>query len=321
MVTIILVFVLGVLSPNLLVATFDRIEPTKPATSLISKKSEKTATQPEERRIAVLDKTGTVRQIYEDDYLVAVVLCEMPAEFEIEALKAQAVVARTYTLRRLVSGGKHDSASVCMEPSCCQGYTSVDEYLSRGGKREDVEKIKNAVAATKNMVLTYDEELIEATYFSCSGGYTEDAQAVWGTDIPYLRATPSPGEEGAARYTDTVTFSKKEFVKKLGCDMPVDATEWVCDIVYTKGGGVKSVCLCGKEFSGTKVRQLLGLRSTAFTVTVLGDSVTVTTKGFGHRVGMSQYGADAMAANGSNYAEILMHYYQGVELQQYSPDN
>ena len=315
---IVLAVILGVLCPNLLIAFVDKQSTTEPPASAALHTVEQKQEQTAEKMIPVLDKTGTVLEIPEDTYLTCVVLCEMPAEFEPEALKAQAVVARTYALRRLNNGSKHENAAVCMESSCCQGYKPVEEYLSKGGKQSDVEKIEKAVSETENTVLTYEGELIEATYFSCSGGYTEDALAVWGTDVPYLRATPSPGEEHADRYTDTVTFSLKEFAKKLGCNMPENPTNLVGNISYTAGGGVETVRLCGKTFSGTDVRQLLDLRSTAFTVTAVGDTVTVTTKGFGHRVGMSQYGADAMAAGGSSYGEILLHYYQGVELSQYT---
>lgn len=317
----VLVMILGVVCPNLIIAFADKRRnavPTAPAVVNMPAQKQERET---EQIITVLDKTGTVREISEDAYLTSVVLCEMPAEFELEALKAQAVVARTYALRRMKNGSKHPAAAVCMEPACCQGYKTIEEYLLNGGKKRDVEKIEKAVSETENTVLTYNGELIEATYFSCSGGYTEDAMAVWGTDIPYLRATPSPGEEHAARYTDSVTFSAREFVKKLGCEIPENPTNWVDNISYTAGGGVESVRLCGKTFSGTTVRQLLGLRSTAFSITVVGDTVTVTTKGFGHRVGMSQYGADAMAADGSSYEEILQHYYRGTELSQYMPDD
>ena len=311
---ILLVFVLGILCPNLLLAIAGQRKAELPAETVRLPTAAQQETPYEVQTIAVLDKSGAVQQIPLDAYLTAVVLCEMPAEFETEALKAQAVVARTYALRRQKTGSKHNTAAVCMESSCCQGYKTTAQYLSEGGKITDVEKIEKAVAVTSNMVLTYNGELIEATYFSCSGGHTEDAAAVWGADIPYLRATPSPGEESAARYTDTVTFSLEEFVKKLGCGISENPNNLVGNIKYTAGGGVDSVTICGKTYSGTAVRQLLGLRSTAFAITAVGDSVTITTKGFGHRVGMSQYGADAMAAGGSGCEEILLHYYSGVEL-------
>lgn len=258
---------------------------------------------------------GTVEEMDMDDYLTGVVLAEMPASFETEALKAQAVVARTYTCKALTTGGKHGDGSVCGESTCCQGYVSQADYLAKGGTQDNVEKIAAAVRATSGYVLTYEGALIEATYFSCSGGSTEDAVAVWGTDYPYLRATDSPGEENAAHYTDTVTFTAQEFVDKLGLSLTGKPASWLGYVTYTAGGGVATMEIGGRVFKGTELRSLLGLRSTAFTMTAGGDSITVTTRGFGHRVGMSQYGADAMAASGSTYPQILAYYYNGTTLQ------
>jgi stage II sporulation protein D len=139
--------------------------------------------------------------------------------------------------------------------------------------------------------------------------------AVWGTDYPYLRATESPGEENAAHFTDTVTFSAAEFADRLGISDLGNPSDWIGYATYTAGGGVNSILLGGREFKGTEVRTLLGLRSTAFSIRVEGQSICVTTKGFGHRVGMSQYGADAMALDGKTYGDILAHYYQGTTLE------
>lgn len=267
-----------------------------------------------ERTILVMDGEKVVEMVL-DDYLVSVVLREMPAKFSEEALKAQAVVARTYALRREEKGKKHKPAAVCVNSGCCQGYITVADYLENGGKAENLQKIKAAVQATRDIVLTYDGALIDATYFSCSGGTTEDAVAVWGADVPYLRSTESPGEEIATHYTDTVQYSVKEFCRKLGlgkADVQID------DITYTDGGGVEKIRICGKEFKGTELRKRLKLRSTAFIMTVLGDTVTITTKGYGHRVGMSQYGAQAMALEGKDFRQILTHYYAGVTLSEIS---
>ena len=263
----------------------------------------------------MLSDDGVCSNMDLEDYVLAVVLREMPAEFEIEALKAQAVVARTYALRRYSEGGKHDTAAVCTDSSCCQGYWSPSEYLSSGGSYSMLEKVKQAVVETKGLVLTYNGEYIEATYFSCSGGQTEDAKAVWGSDIPYLKATESPGEESATHFTDTVFFSSNEFRNLIGKDLPGLPGNWFGMISYTNGGGVDEIEICGELYQGTEIRRRLGLRSTAFVVSAVGDCITITTKGFGHRVGMSQYGADAMAVKGSNYTEILSHYYIGTELQ------
>lgn len=269
-------------------------------------------TVPLTMRLRVSD--GTTEEMDMDTYLVGVVLAEMPASFESEALKAQSVVARTYTRKAYETGGKHGDGSVCANSACCQAYISPDSYLSKGGTQEGLDKIRAAVAETSGFVLTYGDELIEATYFSCSGGSTEDAAAVWGTDFPYLQAVASPGEENAAHYTDTVTFTPQQFQTALGTALPGTPKSWFGTTTYTEGGGIATMMIGGEAYTGTQLRSLLNLRSTAFTVSATEDTITITTKGYGHRVGMSQYGADAMAVAGSTYAEILSYYYQGTTL-------
>ena len=257
---------------------------------------------------------GTLTEMDMDTYLTGVVLAEMPASFEAEALKAQAVAARTYTQKASVTGGKHGDGSVCIQSSCCQAYITETDYLARGGTQDDLEKVRSAVTETSGIVLTYEGELIEAVYFSTSGGSTEDAAAVWGTDFPYLQSVSSPGEEGAAHYTDTVTFTPEEVAALLGAELSGDPKTWFTITTYTEGGGVASMTIGGQVYKGTQLRSKLGLRSTAFSVEVSDSRITVTTRGYGHRVGMSQYGADAMAATGSTYEEILAHYYPGTVL-------
>ena len=259
----------------------------------------------------------SIQKLELEDYIVGVVLQEMPAEFELEALKAQAVVARTYTMRRQAIGNKHQGASVCANASCCQGYCDKDMYISKGGTQEEIDKITQAVVETAGEVLIYDGELIDATYFSCSGGATEDAAAVWGADVPYLRSTQSPGEESASHYTDTVSYTTDKLSELLGITLSSGIKDLVSDITYTNGGGIESIRIGGKKFTGIEVRKLLNLRSTAFSISIVGNIITITTRGYGHRVGMSQYGADAMAIKGSTYAEILAHYYHGTTLTGY----
>jgi len=266
-------------------------------------------------------RDGRSEQMDLETYLVGVVLAEMPASFEPEALKAQAVAARTYTKKASHTGGKHGDGSVCADSSCCQAYITPEDYLLQGGTEQGLAKVTGAVYATEGEVLTYNEELIEATYFSCSGGSTEDAQAVWGTDFPYLRAVDSPGEEAAAHFSDTVTFTPATFQQALGVTLSGSPKSWFGLTAYTKGGGVDILVIGGEEYSGTRLRSLLGLRSTAMTIAANDEEITVTTKGYGHRVGMSQYGADAMAVTGSTYNEILAHYYPGTTLQKWNePD-
>lgn len=260
----------------------------------------------------LLKEDGSTMEMDMDDYLVRVVLAEMPADFEPEALKAQAVVARTYTRRAYTTGGKHGNGSICKDASCCQAYITEADYLAKGGTAENVAKIRSAVEETSGWVLTYEGDLIEATYFSCSGGVTEDAAAVWGTAYPYLQSVESPGEENAAHYTDTITYTESRLRSVLGIE---NSAPFLGEITYTDGGGVDTIILGGRTFHGTALRKTLGLRSTAFSMTQEGETVTITTRGYGHRVGMSQYGADAMAVNGAGYQEILAHYYQGTELK------
>lgn len=263
-------------------------------------------------QIPVLIDDGTVVDMEMDTYLVGVVLAEMPASFEVEALKAQAVVARTYALKRYEEGVRHPEGAVCTDHTCCQAYISVAEYLEKRGDQADVDKITDAVLATSGQVLTYQGKLAEATYFSCSGGRTEDAAAVWGSDIPYLQAVDSPGEEGASHYTETVYFTPDEFAAALDRSLTGSAKSWLGTVTWSEGGGVATMMIAGKSYTGVQLRKLLGLNSTAFSIKVEGDSLAVTTKGKGHRVGMSQYGADAMAVTGSTYEQILLHYYQGT---------
>ena len=264
-------------------------------------------------RLTVVSKSGNLRQMTLDEYLVGVVLAEMPADFDSEALKAQAVVARTYTRKRMAAP-KHEGAAVCMSPGCCQGWRSPEDYLGEGGRQSAVDKVRRAVADTDGAVLCYDGQLIDATYFSCSGGSTEDAVAVWGQDVPYLQAVQSPGEEDAPRYSESVRFTAAELADRLGIENRGDPAGWFTEITYTDGGGVERLSVRGKSFTGTQLRSKLGLRSTAFSLEVSGKIITVTTRGFGHRVGMSQYGAQAMAQTGAGFEEILSHYYTGTEL-------
>ncbi len=282
------------------------------------------ATKPDDgdtrQQIAVMMDDGSIEKMDLENYLICVVLREMPASFETEALKAQSVVARTYALRRCNGGEKHVEAAVCTDANCCQGYCTAEQYIADGGSQESVEKVKSAVEATEALVLIYNGTLIDATYFSCSGGKTEDAKAVWGAEVPYLKSVDSPGEENVDRYVDTVTFDKEEFASLLGIQLAEKEQVTIGKITYTNGGGVDTIKVCDKTFNGTQFRKKLSLRSTAFLISVVGQTVSVTTKGFGHRVGMSQYGADAMAVCGATFPQILAHYYTGTQLVNYHTD-
>lgn len=244
-----------------------------------------------------------------EEYITGAVLGEMPIWFEAEALKAQAVAARTFALKAFTTGGKHGDSSVCTDPNCCQAYQEPGE---------ETEKIRQAVYETAGQVLCYDGELIDAVYFSCSGGSTEEAAAVWGQAVPYLQAVSSPGEEDAGAFFQQRKFSRQELEKALGVELPQSSQLWFQRLQYTSGGGVETVQIGEKTWTGVELRRLLELPSTRFTVKSNSGGVVLNIYGFGHRVGMSQYGADAMAAAGENYRNILAHYYQGTDLVDYS---
>jgi len=264
--------------------------------------------------LSVLTEGDNIQAMELENYVLGVVLAEMPAEFEVESLKAQAVVARTYALRRLCRQDRHENVAVCTSHNCCQAYMTREEFLENGETVAGFEKIARAVDETRGQVLTYNGEYIEATYFSCSGGRTEDAVAVWGEVIPYLQAVDSPGEENAKEYWDMVHFTADEFEKALGRELSGTPSSWLGKRTFTEGDGVQTMVIGGITYTGIHLRELLGLNSTAFLMTVEDDGITVETLGKGHRVGMSQYGAEAMAKKGSSYEEILMHYYKGTRI-------
>ena len=306
---VLLVMLLGIVLPGILFDQNRKMNTIEPKTENSSVESELAFS------INVKDH-GQVTRMELEDYIIGVVLGEMPANFEIEALKAQAVAARTYALRKISKQSKHEDADVCTDAGCCQAYVNRIDYLSSKGTEDDFEKVAQAVRSTASQVLTYQGELIEATYFSCSGGMTEDAVAVWGTSVPYLESVSSPGENQAKRYETESVFTVNEFLSLLGVSTSNILAEDDLQFTYTDGNGVESMTLYGMRITGTQVRKRLNLPSTAFSVTVDGDQVIILSKGYGHRVGMSQYGADAMAVNGSTYKEILFHYYKGVSFIQ-----
>ena len=271
------------------------------------------ASYDEDCRLEVLTAEG-VRTMDLRFYLTGVLLAEMPVTFPQEALKAQAVACRTYALRGL-DRSRHPEAAVCTDAHCCQGWADPAQVSPE--RRAAAEA---AVEATDGLALYYDGALIDATFFACSGGRTEDAAAVWGGDLPYLRSVASPGEEEAAHFTDETRIPLEEFQAALedmdgAVRFPERLGAWVGSVRYTAGGGVAVMELGGRPFRGTQLRKRFGLRSTAFTLELTASEAVFTTRGNGHRVGMSQYGAAAMAQSGADFAAILTWYYQGVEIE------
>ncbi len=249
-----------------------------------------------------------------EEYLVGVVSAEMPASYELEALKAQAVAARSYILSR--EGYKnpdHKGADVCTDPAHCKAYLSQKEAEKKWGTEwsaKYLDKIKTAVLETSGEYISYEGEVAVACFSAVSSGKTENAKDVWGTETPYLKSVDSPEDLTYKEFTQTVEIPLNEGCQKLGISSPV-----LGKITHTAGGAVKTINIGGKSFSGTEIRSIFGLNSANFEVSTAEDSIVFTTKGKGHGVGMSQYGANEMAKNGEKYTEILHHYYSNVTIE------
>ena len=308
---VLMAILLGLATPGFVI----RLTAPQPELVAIDTKATQ-ATYPQETAppgIWVMTDEEQTQWMVLEEYLTGVILAEMPTSYDHQALCAQAVAARTYTMKRQ-KGEKHPNGAVCTDAACCQAYVSIPEYLNGLGYAEDVTIARNAVNATEEMVMTYDGELIEATYFHSSGGRTEEAVAVWGVDYPYLQVVDSPGEENMDGYTNRVFYSREDLQLLLNRQLPGSSKSWVGWTTYTVGGGVDTILLAGIQYSGIQLRSLLKLDSTAFTVQPEGDGLWFTTMGKGHRVGMSQTGAQAMALQGKTWQEILAHYYPGTRI-------
>ena len=272
-----------------------------------------------ERTLRVLLKDGTVAEMTLADYLWRVVAAEMPAAFEPEALKAQAVCARTYTLWK-AAAGLHEEADICADSACCQAYIDPAAAAEKWGalNGENAAKIARAVADTDGQVLTYEGEPIQALFFSSSTHATEDAAAVWGASLPYLVSVESPEGEEVPNYRSTVTLTAEQMrglAKSAGAALSGDPSGWLTALSYTASGRVAELTFGNVTLSGGAARTLFGLRSACFTVEEKDGVFTFSVVGYGHGVGMSQYGANAMAAAGSSWKEIVRHYYTGIEIE------
>lgn len=253
-----------------------------------------------------------------EDYLIGVVAAEMPAAFESEALKAQAVAARTYTFYKSRSN-VHTDGDICTDSGHCQAYLTDEQMRTNWGTDYDLyfNKIKDAVYSTQREHLTYNEEPVMAVFHSMGGGKTENSQDVWGSEIPYLISVDSPGEEVAVNYNSSLTITFDEFKAIVLAAYPNAALNSFSDVsvpVLSEGGHVKSIIIGAVNIPGTAIRSLFNLRSTKFTISFNENNVTFNVTGYGHGVGMSQYGANAMAKEGKDYKEILSHYYPGTTL-------
>ena len=272
-------------------------------------------------------KTDSIEELSFDEYLYGVVSAEMPASYENEALKAQAVVARTYTLFKIVNGSKkHDGADICDDSTCCQAWISKEDRLSRWKEETREEywnKITTAVNETSGKIITYDGKVINAFFHSNSGGKTESPLYVWGgSGYPYLQSVETAGEDAYSQYYSEVTLTKDEVLEKIkekhdDIKIVFENEDEIKIIEYTDGNRVKTVKFGNIELSGVEARTIFGLKSANFEIEISGDEIMFKVKGYGHGVGMSQTGADSLAKEGKSYEEIIKHFYTGVEIENY----
>lgn len=259
--------------------------------------------------VSVRRGDGRVVSLELEDYVTGVVGAEMPALFSSEALKAQAVIARTYALKANSMG------RTLSDNESSQSYKDNGELVSMWGGNYSsyYSKIKDAVNSTNGVYLTYNGNYIEAVYHSTSNGRTEDSSNVWGNSFPYLVSVDSVYDNSNPSFSISKTFSYSDLSSKLG--FSVDANTEFNVLGHTSGGRVSDISVGGVNFSGVSFRSMLGLRSTDFDISKIDDGVVITTRGYGHGVGMSQYGANGMAKAGYSYRDILLHYYPGVVIE------
>ncbi|MCI8486881.1 MAG: stage II sporulation protein D [Clostridia bacterium] len=269
-------------------------------------------------------KNNNVEEMKLDEYLYGVVSAEMPASFEKEALKAQSIVARTYTIYKIIhNGGKHGEADICDDSSCCQAWISKQDRLSKWQELEresNWNKIMQAVNETKGKIITYKGEPINAFFHSNSGGSTEAPINVWGgSGYPYLQTVETSGEDSYTQYNSEVNLSKKELINKMKekyQDFSINFEEEnpIKILEYTEGKRVKTIKIGNKNLSGVEVRSIFTLKSANFNVEIKDDNIKFSVIGYGHGVGMSQTGADSLAKQGKNSDEIITHFYTGVDV-------
>lgn len=252
-----------------------------------------------------------------DNYVTGVVASEMPATFELEALKAQALTARTYIVRQMISSEKLEvpDGALVTDTVQHQVFKNEEELRKIWGKDYSwkIEKIRKAVQETSGQILTYEGSPIDATFFSTSNGYTENAESVWQGALPYLKSVESPWDLNSKEFNGQKVVSVSDFEQLLG--VKVGSGDTIGKVVErTSSNRVSKVDFNGTVLTGQDIRTKLELKSTDFTWERKGDQIVINTKGYGHGVGMSQYGANGMAQEGKNYVDIAKYYYQGVEV-------
>jgi len=315
--------VLLVFVPALLVYTFSPVDTS--ANIEVIARQPKTLAAKEQLPVKVYrTEKKVVETIPLEDYIVGVVAAEMPAEFELEALKAQALAARTYIVRRLRENNieKLPGGAQVLDTVKHQAYYDADERKEKWGSSYEWKnsRIMQAVRETAGVILAYNGKPIDATFFSTSNGFTENADEYWNQSIPYLKSVASPWDTMSPRYREEKRMDAAALEQRLGVKLDAQASTggtFYTVLERTAGNRIGRIRIGEKEFTGKEIREALGLNSTAFTMRLQGGQVVITTHGYGHGVGMSQWGANGMAKAGKNAEEIVKYFYQGISLENY----
>lgn len=268
-------------------------------------------------------RIGVDEKLNFEEYISRVVAGEMPSSFHIEALKAQAVAARTYALKKINSNylsPQHPNSPICTDSIHCCAYISHEDALQRWGedKAEEYWSIyKKAVYETQGIVMTYDKKLITAVFHSTASGKTEAAKDVWGSDYPYLQSIESEGDDFSPSYQSELFIPYADFIKALKNENPSfnENNAIIGKIKRTEGGSVAEIIIGDVPFTGTKIRSLFSLKSANFELELTDNQAKFYVTGYGHGVGMSQYGANYMAQNNYSYEDILKKYYKDIKLE------
>lgn len=308
------VIVVSFLVPTLLVLPFS----SEKAGGKLDEKLQKPKTSEPAIEVAVYrSKTNQIEKPDLEDYVIGVVASEMPATFEKEALKAQALTARTFIVKQLMYGGNSSlpKGALVEDTTNFQVYQNMDELKKEWKDKynQNLKKIREAVEATAGQILTYNGSPITASFFSTSNGYTENSEDYWDNPVPYLKSVKSPWDLSSPKFSFKKEIPVTEFENKLGIQLPNSGNIGTVTS-RTHGKRVGTVTIGGKQFTGREIRDKLDLRSADFSWVRKGDQIIVTTKGYGHGIGMSQYGANGMAKKGKSYQDIVKYYYKGVQI-------
>ena len=297
----------------------------KNETDAATKQNEETTikTEEKEKTVRVFSTSdSTVSTVSERDYIIGCVAAEMPVTYDEEALKAQAVACRTFLQWKRNQGeDKSLNGADISDSSRHQAFMTKEQMQAKWGKSfgKYYKKLEKAVDSVSDKLITYENEPIMAVFHALSPGSTEDAKTVWGYDVPYLKSVSSEGDRLSPSFSVTLVLSDSEFNKLMssldGFSPSEDSDKYIGNIERSKAGTVTKITVCGRDYTGMQIKDALSLKSAAFTVSHTDGSFVFSVNGYGHFVGMSQYGADYMAKQGFKYDEILKHYYTGVEIE------